>query len=163
DMVRVWVMGARWRIERVRWTPPAAAPGRHPERLDVEVVALPGEGPEDVLVEDDGSVLTGLLDGRILRISPDRRTITTIADTGSLYRRTPDGELTVLASGRPFPNGVALSGDRNSLFFAETASYGLFRLDLTKPDAQPEQVALIPGLPDNIARRSDGLIWVAVG
>lgn len=239
-------MGARSRIDPVRWMPPAAAPARHPERLDVEVVALPGEGPEDVLVEDDGSVLTGLLDGRILRISLDRRTITTIADTGgrplglerlrdgkllvcdarrglltvdadgnvetmlseidgrpmkfcnnadvmpdgtiyftdsstrfgfeewkadllehsstgSVYRRTPDGEVTVLASGRPFPNGVALSADRNSLFFAETGSYGLFRLDLTKQDAEPERVALIPGLPDNIARGSDGLIWVAVG
>jgi sugar lactone lactonase YvrE len=226
--------------------PPAAAPARHPERLDVEVVALPGEGPEDVLVEDDGSVLTGLLDGRILRISLDRRTITTIADTGgrplglerlrdgkllvcdarrglltvdadgnvetmlseidgrpmkfcnnadvladgtiyftdsstrfgvaewmadllehsstgSLYRLAPDGELTRLATGRPFPNGVALSGDHNALFFAETGSYGLYKLDLTNAAAEPELVTMVPGLPDNIARGSDGLVWVAIG
>ena len=68
-----------------------------------------------------------------------------------------------LATGRPFPNGVALSGDRKTLFFAETASYGLYKLDLTNPDAEPVLVAQIPGLPDNIARGSDGLIWVAIG
>jgi sugar lactone lactonase YvrE len=212
----------------------------------VEVVALPGEGPEDVLIDEDGSVLTGLLDGRILRVSADGRTISTLADTGgrplglewlpdgkvlicdanrglltldkdnrvatllgeidgrpmrfcnnadvlpdgtiyftdsstrfgigewmadllehsctgSVYRLTPDGELTTLTTGRPFPNGVALSGDRNTLFFAETASYGLYKLDLTNPEADPELVASIPGLPDNIARGSDGLIWVAIG
>lgn len=207
---------------------------------------MPGQGPEDVLVDEDGSVLTGLLDGRILRISADGRTITTVADTGgrplglewlpdgkllvcdagrglltvdkdgridtllaeidgrpmkfcnnadvtpdgtiyftdsstrfgfdewmadllehsatgSVYCRTPDGELTVLASGRAFPNGVALSGDGTALFFAETASYGLYRLELTKPGAEPELVTVLPGLPDNIARGSDGLIWVALG
>jgi sugar lactone lactonase YvrE len=212
----------------------------------VEVVALPGEGPEDVLIDEDGSVLTGLLDGRILRVGADGRTITTLADTGgrplglewlpdgkvlicdanrglltldkdgriatllgeidgrpmkfcnnadvladgtiyftdsstrfgvaewmadllehsstgSLYRLRPDGELTRLTTDRPFPNGVALSGDRNTLFFAETASYGLYRLDLTSAGAEPELVTTVPGLPDNIARGSDGLIWVAIG
>lgn len=210
------------------------------------MVVLPGEGPEDVLIDDDGSVLTGLHDGRILRVSADGRTITTIADTGgrplglewlpdgkvlvcdanrglltldqedrvatllaaiddrpmrfcnnaavgsdgtiyftdsstrfgvdewmadllehsstgSIYRLTPDGELTRLATGRPFPNGLALSGDQRTLFFAETASYSLYRLDLTHADAEPELVAMIPGLPDNIARGSDGLIWIAIG
>jgi sugar lactone lactonase YvrE len=239
-------MSAKSSIEPVRWTPPPAAPERHPEELVAAVVALPGQGPEDVLIDEDGNVLTGLFDGRILRISADRRTITTLADTGgrplglewmpdgkllvcdarrglltmdqdgtiesllseidgrplkfcnnadvapdgtiyfsdsstrfgidewmadllehsatgSLYRRTPDGELTVLASGRAFPNGVALSSDGNALFFAETACYGLYRLDLTEEDAEPERVALVPGLPDNISRGSDGLIWVAVG
>lgn len=214
--------------------------------MQVEVVALPGEGPEDALIDEDGSVITGLVDGRILEVSADGRQITTLADTGgrplglewlpdgkllicdadrglltldkdrhletllsdiggrpmkfcnnadvlpdgtiyftdsstrfgvhewmadllehsstgSVYRLTPDGELTTLATGRPFPNGVALSGDRNTLFFAETASYGLYKLDLTNPDAEPVLVAQIPGLPDNIARGSDGLIWVAIG
>ncbi len=209
-------------------------------------MALPGEGPEDALIDEDGSVITGLVDGRILKVSADGRQITTLADTGgrplglewlpdgkmlicdadrglltldkdhhletllsevggrpmkfcnnadvlpdgtiyftdsstrfgvsewmadllehsstgSVYRLTPDGELTTLATGRPFPNGVALSGDRNTLFFAETASYGLYKLDLTNPDAEPVLVAQIPGLPDNIARGSDGLIWVAIG
>ncbi|ONI70112.1 Strictosidine synthase [Kribbella sp. ALI-6-A] len=207
---------------------------------------MPGEGPEDTLIDEDGSVLTGLLDGRILRISADGRTITTLADTGgrplglewladgevlicdanrglltmdrdgrvttllgevdgrpmrfcnnadvaddgtiyftdsstrfgvdewmadllehtttgSVYRLRPDGELTRLATGRAFPNGVALSGDQQTLFYAETAGYGLFKLDLTTDGAEPELVTPIPGLPDNISRGSDGLIWVAIG
>jgi hypothetical protein len=85
------------------------------------------------------------------------------SSTGSVYRLRPDGEVTRLVTGRPFPNGVALSGDQRTLFFAETAGYGLFKLDLTSDDAVPELVAPIPGLPDNISRGSDGLIWVAIG
>lgn len=239
-------MASRSSIAPVRWTPPPPPPGRRPRPLTVDVVALPGQGPEDVLIDADGSVLTGLSDGRILRISADRRTITTVADTGgrplglewlpdgrvlvcdarrglltidrdgrietllsavdgrsmkfcnnaavlpdgtiyftdsstrfgigewkadllehsatgSIYRRTPDGEVTALASGRAFPNGVALSGDGSTLFFAETGTYELNRLDLTAPAASPGRVASVPGLPDNISRGSDGLIWVAVG
>jgi sugar lactone lactonase YvrE len=85
------------------------------------------------------------------------------SSTGSLYRLTPDGELTRLATGRAFPNGVALSGDRKSLIFAETATYGLYRLDLATDGAEPELLRSIPGLPDNIARGADGLVWVAIG
>jgi sugar lactone lactonase YvrE len=239
-------MSPKSSIAPVRWTPPAAPAARQPQRIEVRTIALPGTGPEDALIDEDGSVLTGLLDGRILRVSADGSTISVLADTGgrplglewlpdgkvlicdanrglltldkdgrvttllaeidgrpmkfcnnadilpdgtiyftdsstrfgvdewmadllehsstgSLYRLTPDGELTRLATNRPFPNGVALSGDQNTLFFAETASYGLFKLDLTTEDAEPELVTTIPGLPDNIARGSDGLIWVAVG
>jgi sugar lactone lactonase YvrE len=234
------------RIEPVRWTPPPVPPSRQAKELVVEVVAVPGDGPEDTLIDEDGSVLTGLRDGRILRVSADGLTITTLADTGgrplglewladgkvlicdanrglltmdrdgrvttllgevdgqplrfcnnadvaddgtiyftnsstrfgveewmadllehsstgSVYRLRPDGDVAQLATGRPFPNGVALSGDQQTLFFAETAGYGLFKLDLTTDAAVPELVAPIPGLPDNISRGSDGLIWVAIG
>jgi len=239
-------MSPKSSIAPVRWTPPAAPATRRPRGIEVQTVALPGAGPEDVLIDEDGSVLTGVLDGRILRVSADGATITVLADTGgrplglewlpdgkvlvcdanrglltldqdgristllaeiegrpmrfcnnadilpdgtiyftdsstrfgidewmadllehsstgSLYRLTPDGELTRLTTGRPFPNGVALSGDRKTVFYAETASYGLFKLDLTTENAEPELVAMIPGLPDNIARGSDDLIWIAVG
>jgi len=239
-------MSPKSSIAPVRWTPPAAPAARQPQWIEVRTVALPGTGPEDALIDEDGSVLTGLLDGRILRVSADGSAISVLADTGgrplglewlpdgkvlicdanrglltldkdgrittllaeidgrpmkfcnnadilpdgtiyftdsstrfgvdewmadllehsstgSLYRLTPDGELTRLTTDRPFPNGGALSGDQNTLFFAETASYGLFKLDLTTEDAEPELVTMIPGLPDNIARGSDGLIWVAVG
>src|SRR5690349_1385718 len=70
------------RIEPVRWTPPPAPPAREAEPITVEVVAVPGYGPEDTLIDEDGSVLTGLSDGRILRVSADGLTITTLADTG---------------------------------------------------------------------------------
>lgn len=199
-----------------------------------------------MLIDEDGSVLTGLLDGRILRVSADGESISVLADTGgrplglewlpdgkvlicdahrgllamdadrristlladldgrpmrlcnnaavlpdgtvyftdsstrfgvdewmadllehsstgSLYKLTPDGELTVLATNRAFPNGVAVSADHRTLFFAETGGYTLSKLDLTTPDAEPELLADVPGLPDNISTGSDGLIWVAIG
>lgn len=75
-------MSPRSRIEPVVWTPPGPSPDTHPSPLRVRTVRLPGSGPEDVLVDDDGTVLTGLLDGRILRVSPDGATISTVADTG---------------------------------------------------------------------------------
>ncbi|WP_328323321.1 SMP-30/gluconolactonase/LRE family protein [Kribbella sp. NBC_00382] len=239
-------MSPKSSIAPVRWTPPPSPPTREPRRIEVRAVPVPGEGPEDALIDAEGNVLTGLVDGRILRVSADGATIEVLADTGgrplglewlpdgkvlvcdanrglltldqdgrletllaeidgrpmrfcnnadvtpdgtiyftdsstrfgvdewmadllehsstgSLYRLTPDGELTRLATNRPFPNGVALSGDRQTLFFVETASYGLFKVDLTTEGAEPELVAMIPGLPDNISRGSDGLIWVAIG
>src|SRR5262245_28531431 len=75
-------MSRRSAIAPQVWKPPAAAPRTTPAPLSIRTVQLPGEGPEDVLIDDDGSVLCGLLDGRILRVTPDGRTITTIADTG---------------------------------------------------------------------------------
>ncbi|HKS47388.1 MAG TPA: SMP-30/gluconolactonase/LRE family protein [Amycolatopsis sp.] len=48
---------------------------------EVRLIPVNGRGPEDVLVDTDGRIYTGLDDGRILRISPDGRRIDTIADT----------------------------------------------------------------------------------
>ncbi|WP_405058933.1 SMP-30/gluconolactonase/LRE family protein [Kribbella sp. NBC_01505] len=233
-------------IAPVRWTPPPADPVRHPSALEVTTVAVPGHGPEDTLIDEDGSVLTGVADGRILRVSADGTAISTLADTGgrplgleylpdgkvlvcdanrglltldkdgrvatllaeiegrpmrfcnnaavaadgtiyfsdsstrfgvdnwkgdllehsatgSVYRLTPDGTLTRLAGDRAFPNGVALSADDQTLYWAETATYAVYTLDLSTPDAQPGVLARVPGLPDNISRGSDGLIWVTIG
>jgi sugar lactone lactonase YvrE len=238
--------GMKSKLAPIRWTPPPPLPARSPDPLTVEVVPLPGAGPEDVLIDADGSVLTGLFDGRILRVSADGRTITTLADTGGrpcglewlpdgsvlicdarrgllrmdgdghletlvhdidgrpmkfcnnaavtadgtiyftdsstrfgvdewkadllehsstgrLLRRTPDGELTMLAAGLSFCNGVALTPDEKMLYVAETASYRLLKLDLTQDGAMPVEAVVVPGLPDNIATGSDGLIWVALG
>jgi sugar lactone lactonase YvrE len=75
-------MSRRSAIAPQVWQPPAATPRTTPAPLSLRTVRLPGEGPEDVLIDDDGSVLCGLVDGRILRVTPDGRTISTIADTG---------------------------------------------------------------------------------
>lgn len=85
-----------------------------------------GDGPEDMAVARDGTVYTGYLDGRVVRIDPDAGTVDTIANTqgrplgigllpdGSLavadairglLRVTQDGEITELAvqaNGLPF-------------------------------------------------------------
>jgi sugar lactone lactonase YvrE len=47
---------------------------------DARLIPLDGEGPEDVLVDDAGRVLTGLIDGRVVRVDPERRIIETIAE-----------------------------------------------------------------------------------
>ena len=71
-----------------RWTPPPA-PARARERQSevamgtIERIELPGRGPEDVRVDVQGRILTGLEDGRILRVTlGDRPIVETVADTG---------------------------------------------------------------------------------
>lgn len=65
---------AKPRVDPVRWQPPpvGSLPDFGPAELTV--VPMPGEGPEDVVVDPDGSVWTGLVDGRIVRIGPDGST-----------------------------------------------------------------------------------------
>ena len=74
-------MRTRSSISPQVWKPPAALPAGSPEPIVVRTQRLPGSGPEDVLVDEDGSVLCGLLDGRILRVRPTG-VISTVADTG---------------------------------------------------------------------------------
>jgi len=71
-------------IRPVIWQPPAAPVtdwrkgGLPPTRL----IEINGTGPEDVVVDGDGRAVTGVEDGRILRIGPDGPVIEQIADTG---------------------------------------------------------------------------------
>jgi len=48
----------------------------------VSLLPINGNGPEDVVVDAEGWVFTGLEDGRIIRVSGDGTRIDTIADTG---------------------------------------------------------------------------------
>ncbi len=48
----------------------------------VTIVPVGGHGPEDIVVAPDGNLWTGLLDGRIVRLSPDGGEHTVVADTG---------------------------------------------------------------------------------
>ncbi|MGW4487931.1 SMP-30/gluconolactonase/LRE family protein [Amycolatopsis sp. NPDC004368] len=49
---------------------------------DVELVPVNGHAPEDVVVDAEGRVYTGVDDGRILRVSPGGRGIDVLGDTG---------------------------------------------------------------------------------
>ncbi|HST82384.1 MAG TPA: SMP-30/gluconolactonase/LRE family protein [Kineosporiaceae bacterium] len=84
--------------------------------------------------------------------------------TGRLLRRTPDGSLEVLLDGLAFANGVALALDESFVAVAETAARTVVRRWLTGPRAGTRDflVENLPGYPDNIARGSDGLIWVSI-
>jgi sugar lactone lactonase YvrE len=242
-------------IAPVRWQPPAppARPADRRRDFELRVFRLPGTSSEDVLVDTDASVLTGLDDGRILRISSDGNRIATVARTGGrglglefhpdgglvvcdvrrgllrvwpdehdpdrarievlvaevagrpmrfcnnaavaadgsvyftdssrhfgiaeyqgdllehagtgrLLHYQPDGTVSTLADGLHFPNGVALAADESFLLFAQTGAYCLDRLWLTGPRQGVREpfVPSLPGFPDNLARGSDGLFWVAL-
>ncbi len=82
--------------------------------------------------------------------------------TGRLLRRTPDGKVDVLLDGLKFANGVALSADESFVTVAETGGYRLTRYWLTGPRAGTSDTLIenLDGFPDNIARGTDGLIWI---
>jgi sugar lactone lactonase YvrE len=72
-------------IDPVRWQPPPVDPLPDMARTSaasITVVPLPGNGPEDVVVDTAGQLWTGLEDGRILRIAPERGESTVVANTG---------------------------------------------------------------------------------
>ncbi|WP_192770462.1 SMP-30/gluconolactonase/LRE family protein [Plantactinospora soyae] len=85
--------------------------------------------------------------------------------TGRLLRLGPDGRCDVVLGGLQFANGVALAADESYVVVAETGAYRLNRVWLTGPHAgQVDRLAdNLPAFPDNLARGSDGLIWIAMG
>ncbi|WKG05064.1 SMP-30/gluconolactonase/LRE family protein [Mycolicibacterium sp. HK-90] len=68
-------------IDPVRWTPPPIDPLPVFGPAELTIVPMPGDGPEDVVADASGQLWTGLVDGRIVRVSPDGAT-TVVADTG---------------------------------------------------------------------------------
>jgi sugar lactone lactonase YvrE len=90
-------------IDPTTWTPPRS-PGlegpwrRNAALAGVELLHVPGTGPEDVAVLPDGDLVTGLDDGRICRLSTDGRRTEVVADTGGRplgIEVRPDGTLVV--------------------------------------------------------------------
>lgn len=57
-------------IDPVRWQPPPVDPLPDLPSADLTVVKVPGNAPEDVVVDAEGAIWTGLDDGRIVRIAP---------------------------------------------------------------------------------------------
>lgn len=84
--------------------------------------------------------------------------------TGRLLRLGTDGQIDVVEDGLAFANGVALSKDEDYVAVAETAARTVVRRWLTGPRAGERDFLTsdLPGYPDNIARGSDGLIWVTI-
>ncbi|MEO9323667.1 SMP-30/gluconolactonase/LRE family protein [Nocardioides sp. C4-1] len=84
--------------------------------------------------------------------------------TGRLCRLDPDGTVTVVVDGLAFANGVALSRDEDYVCVAETGARTVVRRWLSGPRTGMRDLLCsdLPGYPDNIARGSDGLIWVTI-
>ena len=68
-------------VDPVRWQPPPVDPLPDVPSAELTVIPVPGNAPEDVVVDADGNIWTGVDDGRIVRISPDGRA-TVVGDTG---------------------------------------------------------------------------------
>src|SRR2546429_4666237 len=87
----------------VVWQPPPRPPGAGARTGPVplpplRLVDVGGLGPEDVVVDGAGRVVTGVADGRLLRVDPDSGRVERIADTGGRplgIELLPDGRLLV--------------------------------------------------------------------
>jgi sugar lactone lactonase YvrE len=84
--------------------------------------------------------------------------------TGRLLRLDTDGTISLLVDGLAFANGVALAADESYVAVAETGARTVVRHWLTGDRAGQRDFLAhdLPGYPDNIARGSDGLIWVTI-
>ena len=84
--------------------------------------------------------------------------------SGRLLRLDTDGGVDVVLDGLRFANGVALATDESYVAVAETAARTVVRRWLAGPHAGERDLLAddLPGYPDNIARGSDGLIWVSI-
>lgn len=134
-------------VDPQRWTPPPRIrlEGRFAENealAAAEVWPIPGEGPEDVVVGEDGTVYTGTADGSILAISNGGDTIRRVTTTG----------------GRPL--GVELLGDGRLLVC--DADRGLLAIDIDGGEIEA-LVTEVDGVPlictNNAAVAPDGTIW----
>ena len=85
--------------------------------------------------------------------------------TGRLLKLPPGGEVEVVLDGLAFANGVALSTNEDFVAVAESGGRTVVRRWLTGNRAGMRDLLCqnLPGYPDNIARGSDGLIWVTIG
>ena len=98
-------------VDPVRWTPPPVAPLPEFGPAELTVVPMPGDAPEDIVVDADGALWTGLVDGRIVRIGPDGAVAVIGQTTGRPLGMTVarDGRLLICTS----PGGL-LAMDRVS-------------------------------------------------
>ncbi len=134
------------RLHARRWTPPTAPEdaGRTAVTSDLRLdrrLATGGHGPEDVVFDAHGQVLTGLADGRVVRIDPSTDAAAVLAQTG----------------GRPL--GLDAGAERGVLVCDHDR--GLLRIDAA---GEVEVLAEVHGgrrigFASNVAQGTDGTIW----
>jgi sugar lactone lactonase YvrE len=133
-------------IDPVAWDPPQApeltGPYAPNQRLTgADVVAVVGEGPEDVVLGPDGAWYSGLRDGRIVRVLPDKRGVLDFATTG----------------GRP----LGLAFDPEGRLLVADAKRGLLAID--EHGEIEVLVDEIDGVPilfaDEVAVAPDATVW----
>ncbi|MEU8817527.1 SMP-30/gluconolactonase/LRE family protein [Actinoplanes sp. NPDC048796] len=119
-----------------RWAPPRLADDGPTARLRVaRLLPTGGRGPEDVVFDRDGNVVTGLADGRVVRIDPETGDRTVLADTGG----RPLGL-------HPCADGGVLVCDHDR---------GLLRVEADGTVSRLAEAAFA----SNVVQASDGTIW----
>lgn len=93
-----------------------------------------------------------------------RRDLVDHLPSGRLFKRTPDGEVILLADQLFFTNGVTLTADQQSLIYAQSGHASLTRLWLGGAKSGTHEPFTVPlaGFPDNLSTDQYGLIWVAL-
>jgi len=133
------------------------------ETLLSEIDGVPMVFCNNAAVDDDGTIY---FSDSSTKHSIQRWRVDMVEDTGTgrLFRLAPGREPELLMDGLRFANGVALAQDRSFVCVAETTGRTVVRLWLSGPKAGQRDLLVddLPGYPDNIARGSDGLIWVAI-
>jgi len=87
--------------------------------------------------------------------------------TGTLWRLDPDGTCTSFAEGIRVPNGIAVSPDGGTLYFADSPRGGIDRFDLdpttgAATSRRPFAAAdVAPGWPDGATVDEEGFYWSA--
>ena len=129
--------------------------------------------PTGLAFSPDGTLFVGDRSGSIFRVTPDRRVdvfatlpasvaafhlafgpdgclyvaAPTLASRDAIYRITPDRLIDTVSEAFGRPQGLAFDG-RGDLYVAEAlaGSSGLYRCDVSRPDATPELVAAATGI-----------------
>ncbi|KAA0945521.1 MULTISPECIES: SMP-30/gluconolactonase/LRE family protein [unclassified Pseudomonas] len=119
------------KVQPVNWSPPKApsmkdGPFAENQRLkDVQRIgAQEIAGPEALLVDAQGFLITGLHDGRIIRTSPESKTLEVLANTGGRplgLALHPDGRL-IIADG---VKGLLALDTQHKLTTLSTSANGL--------------------------------------
>ncbi|MAT85214.1 MAG: gluconolaconase [Gammaproteobacteria bacterium] len=118
----------------------------------------PLNGPNDIVFDAQGGMwFTDL-----------GKTYETYRDVGCIYYAKPDGSLiSRQLGGRESPNGIGLSPDEKTLYFAETMVGRVWAYDITAPgQLDPRSGRLVVGLPgmqlfDSLAIDAEGNVCVA--
>lgn len=136
-------MSRKPHIDPVRWQPPPSRPLPPADPTPpLTVVDIPGTAPEDVVAGADGTIFTGVEDGRIIAVPPGGGAPTVVTDTG----------------GRPL--GLAIDGAGRLLICDSTR--GLLRCD-PATGAIETLVTEVAGRPltfcSNVVEAADGTIF----
>lgn len=109
------------------------------------LISLPGEGPEDVVVDREGKLIVGVNDGRVLRVDPMNGSVQELANTGG----RPLG-LEVL------PNGHILICDSPKGLLELDPTNGQIRILMNEFYGRPLSFC------SNVVAANDGTIYFSV-